>query len=559
MNAPSVEKYDLRARYGAYVPGEITICPKGAVSEELTPVFKRDIIRFSVEEDSSVPAPSGVVRINIIESATDSFAYDQMPSLLMFFYEQHERPYASALNKLGGSADSAVGARLTLKAGVEYIASVAAGLSGATMRSDGRLGISSIAMMPDEYGADRYVSYSARYGEQLVYDAAEGQPFWLMEYADIEADEALSSYYEKAKEAYYISARSFGVMATEDILGVPAFHLGSAFIKDGRVFTKEEYEQGARACLISGDVARAQGWNVGDKIDMSLYEFECFLNDTRRYAELTPAYNKDTEGFFDQGEYEVVGIYELRPVTGVSTVSESALSVPWNTIFLPKKSILNAPNDKTQPVSGALMTLWLKNGSIGQFVEAMDAQGITEQRSAGYEARFTFYDQGYSKIQPSLIALSGTAELLLILSSSLLVCAAVLLAFFYALSKKQELGIMRLLGCGKTKALFTLIGSGVFIAAIGTLAGAALGHGLTRMVGESILSRAANVPESHLAYSAYIAAEQSVEIHFALGPELPATLLAFLAGFGLFMLLCCAFSLRYLAKEPRALLPQGHE
>ena len=208
--------------------------------------------------------------------------------------------------------------------------------------------------------------------------------------------------------------------------------------------------------------------------------------------------------FFDSGEYEVVGIYDVRPMTGSSTISEAAISVPWNTIYIPEKSLENAPAEEDRPVTGALLTIWLENGKIEPFIERMNELGITGAKQGDYEARFTFYDQGYSRIQPSLEALSGTAELLLILSSSLLVIAALLLAFFYAQSQKQSIGTMRLLGCSKARAFAAVMLSALIIAVTGALIGAAIGHALTASVGESIMANANQTPEEFLAFSAYL-------------------------------------------------------
>ena len=181
------------------------------------------------------------------------------------------------------------------------------------------------------------------------------------------------------------------------------------------------------------------------------------------------------------------------------------------------------------------MTIWLENGKIEPFIERMNELGITGAKQGDYEARFTFYDQGYSRIQPSLEALSGTAELLLILSSSLLVIAALLLAFFYAQSQKQSIGTMRLLGCSKARAFAAVMLSALIIAVTGALIGAAIGHALTASVGESIMANANQTPEEFLAFSAYLAESTQVEVEFALGADAKVSLLTCLAALGLFI------------------------
>ena len=233
--------------------------------------------------------------------------------------------------------------------------------------------------------------------------------------------------------------------------------------------------------------------------------------------------------------------------------------MPWNTIYIPEKSLENAPAEEERPVTGALMTLWIENGKIEPFLERMNELGITGAKNGDYEARFTFYDQGYSRIQPSLEALSGTAELLLILSSSLLVIAALLLAFFYALSQKQSIGTMRLLGCSKARAAITVVLCAAMIAIVGVGVGAYVGHALTQRVGESIIASADTVPEEFQAFSAYLTENTNIEVEFALGAKNAVSAVAIAAALVLFMGGVIVCVLRYLGKEPRELLPRAGE
>ena len=312
--------------------------------------------------------------------------------------------------------------------------------------------------------------------------------------------------------------------------------------------------------MISKDLAKVQKWTIGDKIDFSFYEFGFFTNATVWGSTLAPYYTyTDPNHFFDSGEYEVVGIYDVRPITGSSTVSRSALSVPWNTIYIPEKSLENAPAEEERPVTGALLTLWIENGKIEPFLERMNELGITGAKNGDYEARFTFYDQGYSRIQPSLEALSGTAELLLILSSSLLVIAALLLAFFYALSQKQSIGTMRLLGCSKARTAAAVVLCAAMIAIVGVGAGAYVGHALTQRVGESIMASVETIPEEFQAFSAYLTENTNIEVEFALGAKNAVSAVAVAAALVLFMGGVIVCVLRYLGKEPRELLPRAGE
>ncbi len=592
ITAPSVKKYELRARYGAF--SEDNIAVRYNDKKQAIPICNEDIIRFKIVPEHQEQAEAdkewndvefvddGRYRIHtfsfvdsdthtsrkynldIIESAINVFDYEKLPILFNISLDNiYTTTPLTDTNSLMPSAEYADKPDcIILEPNTEYIASIS-GLSSSSNTfnaANSLYKIQTFGVARDKFFRSNYYCYSIGRSEYVSCDYPYENPFWIYEYDELKSKPEMLKKYEQIARAYYINSRSFGVMTTNDLTGIPAFHLGNMFIPEGRMITEEEYASGAKVCMISTDLAKLQGWNVGDKIDFSFYEYNNFVNATIWGSRLSPRYTyTDPDHFFDNGEYEIVGVYNVRPLTGTSAVSASAVSVPWNTIYIPEKSLENAPAEEDRPVTGALLTIWLENGKIEPFIERMNELGITGAKQGDYEARFTFYDQGYSRIQPSLEALSGTAELLLILSSSLLVIAALLLAFFYAQSQKQSIGTMRLLGCSKARAFAAVMLSALIIAVTGALMGAAIGHALTASVGESIMASANQTPEEFLAFSAYLAESTQVEVEFALDADAKVSLLTCLAALGLFIAGTLVFVLRYLGKGPRELLPRAGE
>ncbi len=592
ITAPSVKKYELRARYGAF--SEDNIAVRYNDKKQAVPICNDDVIRFKIVPEHQKEAEAdkewndvefvddGRYRIHafsfgdsdthtsrkynldILESAINVFDYEKSPILFDISLDNiYTTTPLTDTNSLMPSAEYADKPDcIILEPNTEYIASIS-GLSSSSNTfnaANSLYKIQTFGVARDEFFRNNYYRYSIGRSEYVSWDYPYENPFWIYEYDELKSKPEILKKYEQIARAYYINSRSFGVMTTNDLTGIPAFHLGNMFIPEGRMITEEEYASGAKVCMISTDLAKLQGWNVGDKIDFSFYEYNNFVNATIWGSRLSPRYTyTDPDHFFDNGEYEIVGVYNVRPLTGTSAVSASAMSVPWNTIYIPEKSLTNAPAEEDRPVTGALLTIWLENGKIEPFIERMNELGITGAKRGDYEARFTFYDQGYSRIQPSLEALSGTAELLLILSSSLLVIAALLLAFFYAQSQKQSIGTMRLLGCSKARAFVAVMLSALIIAVTGALIGAAIGHALTASVGESIMVNANQTPEEFLAFSAYLAESTQVEVEFALGADAKVSLLTCLAALGLFIVGTLVFVVRYLGKGPRDLLPRAGE
>ena len=595
IKAPSVKKYELRARYGAFSDDNIALVKSGKL-----PLFSYDIIRFTIKSRENIPRKADgtydysdeyYLKNNLFYVPTrhelyriymrKSLALDVTYSALGILHYncganesrridldmpqiENERQlsyYSAELNNI--NYGEATDYDLFIEPDTEYIASVLIDYIPDVLPTikDNLYRVAGITFWRDMLFCEhRYYYYKNKAigPETASMYITLKEPFWIQKVEDISQEDLEK--FEQISRAYYICSRSFGVMTTNDVTGIPAFNLGNMFIRDGRSITANEYESGEKVCLISRELAKAQKWKVGEKIKFSFYEYNCFTNSTADTDRLIPFYTYTSpDHFFDSGEYEVVGIYDVRPMTGSSTISEAAISVPWNTIYIPEKSLENAPAEKDRPVTGALLTIWLENGKIEPFIERMNELDITGAKQGDYEARFTFYDQGYSRIQPSLEALSGTAELLLILSSSLLVIAALLLAFFYAQSQKQSIGTMRLLGCSKARAFAAVMLSALIIAVTGALIGAAIGHALTASVGESIMANANQTPEEFLAFSAYLAESTQVDVEFALGADAKVSLLTCLAALGLFMAGALVFVVRYLGKGPRELLPRAGE
>ena len=604
VNAPSVIKYDLRAIYGAFSDRNIALTYKD--TKNATPLFEDEVIRFKLTLDGNkvqdpnnddsyitfnlttdgfklpdysrmgimshdIKGSCATLAFDVIETATGVYSSrglsgcNRVCANIWILGDEAFIKYANELKRINYDVDEKDYAFLEPE--TEYIGIVTVVFGNIRDEAGNKIGggknVSQIIFRRDRLFSRYLYKYSKSIGATQINVAeriSDNQPFWLYKYEDLKNDAELMQKYDEIRRAYYINAHSFGVTTTNDLKGVLAFNLGNMYMKEGRAITTEEFASGAKVCMIGSELAALQGWKVGQKISFDFYEYDYFTNATSKNSVLAPRYLfTSPDHFFDSGEYEVVGIYDVRPMTGSSTISEAAISVPWNTIYIPEKSLENAPAEEDRPVTGALLTIWLENGKIEPFIERMNELGITGAKQGDYEARFTFYDQGYSRIQPSLEALSGTAELLLILSSSLLVIAALLLAFFYAQSQKQSIGTMRLLGCSKARAFVAVMLSALIIAVTGALIGAAIGHALTASVGESIMANANQTPEEFLAFSAYLAESTQVEVEFALGADAKVSLLTCLAALGLFIAGTLVFVVRYLGKGPRELLPRAGE
>ena len=559
-----VEKYDLRSRYGAYIPGEYAM---QAMNQTMEPL---DLVRFRIvgEEPQVLPVRQKKagksysleeIHLEILDSAAGIYKYDEQFWGDVDFSEEILAEYAQHIRYLNGTD---VTTELTLYPGVEYVAVLYHSNDLEKDKSTGllRLKHNHFSLAFESFSVKPQVCYN-RWGDEYTQTSSksliDGQVFPLQRWDDIQNDPELLRWYEETRESVYYSAYSHGVTLTNDLLGVPVFHLSGAQLQDGRMISEEEYASGAKVCMVSARVAKLQGWKVGDRLEMHFYRYEGFPNRNTEWNDNRPIYSHDTEGFFDTGSYEIVGIYGQRPVTGNSTISENALALTWNTIFLPERSVTNLTPKEELPIHSALLTIWLRNGTIDAFLDHVDALGITKEQSNNYQASFTFYDQGYSLIQPSLQTMHGTAKLLLILSSILLVVTVILMAWFFAQSMKQSVGILRMLGGSKRQAVAGLLPCATMIALIGTAIGTSCGSVLTQAVGNHLMTSGVQQSLADAEFRAFILAEQTTVDQITTGIDALLSVAAGCSGALLFAACICIFVCLYINREPRELLPQN--
>ena len=335
-----------------------------------------------------------------------------------------------------------------------------------------------------------YTSIDLQYrnsGEYYQYQYASDAPYQIQRWEDVQSDPEEAAYWDTLWNANLYSVSSFAVTLTDDITDIPAWYVGLMYLNEGRAITEEEYASGAKVCMISARLAEKQGWQVGDKLDLYLYQHERFSNGTGTFIAGGISASVYTEDFFGQGEYEIVGIYGDREVATESDAAPEVFAQPWNVIYIPENSAPHAPAVEDRPIQPSLITIELKNGSINAFKAAVEEMGLTDQVPGEYEIKFSYFDQGYSKIQPGLVEMNRNAVLLLGLSAILLLVTMILTAFLFSRQHKHSAGILRMLGGSKKQAFTAILVCAAAVVAAGGIVGTVLGGALTQTVGASIM------------------------------------------------------------------------
>lgn len=302
--------------------------------------------------------------------------------------------------------------------------------------------------------------------------------------------------WHKTREEMEITLHSVPMMGTECLESVYAFQQGSSYMVEGRSFNQEEYRKGAPVCVVSEAVARASGLSVGDSLTISQYEA---LMNYGEYSNLgghlassghlqrsVPGGSTELNnpfirpylsqyGFATQEEtFTVVGIYRQDRWWD----SSASFAMTPNVMFAPSKALADCAYQGD--AGGVYLSVVLENGTAQDFGQATGEQTT--------EGRWLVDDQNYIQVKAGVEQLQSAAQILMV--ACLLGWGMIVLFYLvlYQGGERRNLGIMISVGAGKRRAVRYLVGSGLILAAMGTVLGLALSQAVDQAVLDMVMS-----------------------------------------------------------------------
>lgn len=278
----------------------------------------------------------------------------------------------------------------------------------------------------------------------------------------------IATWEELAKEKA-MQEKVFPVLPVSDPDLLSFHRLNVANIR-GRMITDEEFESGARVCLVAKDFAQRNLLYEGDKITLPLvasmygYESSDIWNEYFSFPS-GPCRLMDTDGRaltpFWEAEYEIVGIFEPRFHTQ---------DLPYENMFIiPQKSI-EASDENAIIYNGAMhsqsTSFMIPNGSIESFDAALRAAVPQAER-----LDIQYNDMGYARAKETFSDAKQTAMLLL--AVGLLSAAAIisLLLYFFVVMEKKRTAVERSLGMTKAQCRVSLMAGVMTLTLAATLLG----------------------------------------------------------------------------------------
>lgn len=297
--------------------------------------------------------------------------------------------------------------------------------------------------------------------------------------------------WQAALDQTEINNHAFSVVGIREMHHLGAFSLDKATIGEGREFTSEEVETGAKVCLVHEWVADQAGLQIGDTISLSFYASdygtpylttrvqELLLQKTydalgqphaptaaREKGLLRPAaglYSSVTP-FTETAEYTIVGFWQGNVWPDAS---DNYYNFSANTVFVPATSVQTAME---QHSSIPFISVVLENGTIQQFHDLV--------KRAGYAGRFKYMDQGYSDIAANFHNYETLGKQIMAVGVALYAILLLLFLVLYPSTQRKTVYTMESMGCHYGQRFGHVLLSSMFVMTLASMLGCLIGSAL---------------------------------------------------------------------------------
>lgn len=268
----------------------------------------------------------------------------------------------------------------------------------------------------------------------------------------------------------------FYVTPTAGLQMLPVFQSRKASITEGREITREEFQNGARICVVSEELLSKNRLTIGDTITLPL-RYSMYKADTdyisQNQFDFSPL-NADGEAYdvFWEAEYTVVGAYRVVEKTAVYGTGE----LPRDLIVIPDSSVEATDVENIVsfgPMHHTTTSFELPNGSIAKFDAALRTAVPSVE-----ELDISYNDNGFENIMSSLRALRTVSILLFVIGVTAAFLIVVLLLYFFIVKQKKRTAIERSLGMSKAQCRVSLMAGILVLALVASVIGVGVGSAL---------------------------------------------------------------------------------
>ena len=268
----------------------------------------------------------------------------------------------------------------------------------------------------------------------------------------------------------------FYVTPTAGLQMLPVFQGRKASITEGREITRDEFQNGARICVVSEELLSKNRLTIGDTITLPL-RYSMHKADTdyisQNQFDFSPL-NAAGEAYdvFWEAEYTVVGAYRVVEKTAVYGTGE----LPRDLIVIPAASVEATDVENIVsfgPMHHTTTSFELPNGSIAKFDAALRTAVPSVE-----ELDISYNDNGFENIMSSLRELRTISILLFVIGVAAAFLIVVLLLYFFIVKQKKRTAIERSLGMSKAQCRVSLMAGILVLALVASVIGVGVGSAL---------------------------------------------------------------------------------
>lgn len=276
-----------------------------------------------------------------------------------------------------------------------------------------------------------------------------------------------------------INDHAFPIIGVDKLGYIGNFAQGSVRIVEGRDFTCEELETGAKVCIMAQSLAASNGLEVGDTICPQYYKFDpemkgqTLLSSGWGTTEPTAYFFGENTPFEGKAEaYTIVGLYRGSEW---QDPQDNLYCFTPNTIFAPKNAVTGTMDYSDQAF---FRTLVLENGKMSAFMDLAS--------ESGFDNLFECYDQGYSDVAPAFESYAASAGRAAMLGGGAYLLLMGLYLLLFPGSQGKVLVTMDSLGATRLQKVRHIAWSVLGILLPGTILGIFLGTLLWDRVSEAL-------------------------------------------------------------------------
>jgi ABC-type lipoprotein release transport system permease subunit len=312
-----------------------------------------------------------------------------------------------------------------------------------------------------------YVQLSPFYSwtaQQAGVDCAAIEPFYQIESAGaLHADE--NNVYDTIAHYYAAMNNTLTICRVRELADLEEFNQNYLQPISGRLFTRQEGDEGAKVCVISQTLANNRDLKIGDALTIHLPDDE----GAATYAWGDKMSRKET--------FTIVGIVNYHTDYHLNVYTPSA-------------------SDSAQPVRYLydLGQATIKNGTVDTFLSQIEP--LLPERIF-----LTVYDQGYQATADALKVIQSAAAALSVIALAVTLTVLAFFAYLFADTQRDAVEIMRCFGTRKAEVrLYLMVGTSL-IALIAITMGILIGTGYAEEMVKSAYAFVSELQAVDMRYS----------------------------------------------------------